>query len=303
MDYVRKNWWKFIVLILFIIICCCVANVHEHWSDEAQSFLLARDNNLIELIHWMQYEGTPPLWVIIIKIFIMLGGTYETFYLLPIIFSSIGVAIFEFKIKAPWYVKMLFPFTYFILYQNTIIARSYCLVLPILMTLICNYDKRIQKPILFSIILFIFMNISLHTLIIAGSLYVLFFIDVYKYNKFKNKKNIIAICLIFIELLITALCTYPNSDCTFTGNGGKNIFHIISEATVSSYANIVIEIIITFSVIGILIFSNKDNKEKRIKSIIRMLILFVPVLMVYMVITSNMACRNNISFDIIIFNC
>ena len=67
---------------------------HEHWSDEAQSFLLARDTKLSELFHYGKYEGTPPLWFLIIKLFLALGGTYGTFFLLPILFSTIGLILF-----------------------------------------------------------------------------------------------------------------------------------------------------------------------------------------------------------------
>ena len=58
------------------------------------------------------------------QIFLSLGGTYQTFYILPIILSTIGLILFEYKIKVPWYIKIIFPFTYFIFYQYTIVARS-----------------------------------------------------------------------------------------------------------------------------------------------------------------------------------
>ena len=282
MVYVRKNWWKILIIIVFTMLLLYFANTHEHWSDEAQSFLLARDNSFQEIMYWIKYEGTPPLWVLIIKCFIILGGTYKTFYLLPIIFSVIGVSIFELKIKAPWYIKLLFPFSYFIFYQYSIIARSYCLIFPLLMIILLIYDKRLKKSILYATILFFFMNISLHTLIISGSLYLLFLIDVYKDNKFKSKRNLIACIMIFFELLLTMIWTLPNSDCSFIGNGGNTIFHVISEATIGNDFNIMLEIIVTIFMIGIIIFKNKG---KKVNDLIRLLILFVPVLMVYLFIT------------------
>ena len=190
--------------------------------------------------------------------------------------------LLELKIKAPWYIKLLFPFSYFIFYQYSIIARSYSLVFPLLMLILVIYDKRLNNSFLYAIILFFFMNISLHTLIIAGSLYLLFLIDVYKDNEFKNKRNLIACILIFFEFLITVILTLPNPDCVFMKNGGSTLFHIISEATVGDDSNIILEIIITFFMIGIIIFKNKENK---INNLIRLLILFLPVLMVYLFIT------------------
>ena len=267
------------IIICFIILSVIVANTHEHWSDEAQSYLLARDNTIPELFKYIKYEGTPGLWFFIIKIFILLGGSYETFYILPIIFSTIGIVILEFKIKCPWYIKVLLPFTYFVFYQYTVVARSYCMVFPMLMIIAMIYNKRHEKPILYAIILLFFMNISLHTLVISGSLYLIFLIDTYK-NKYK--KNILACVLIFIELLFTLLYAIPASDCPFNGNYGTNILHVFSEATIGSNCNIIIEAIITTIILVIFIYSFK-NQEKY--NILNCIILFFPVTLVYLFIT------------------
>lgn len=277
-----KRISKILIIVLFVILSIFVANNHEHWSDEAQSYLLARDNSILEIFSYMRYEGTPSLWVIVIKLFIFLGGTFETFYIIPIFFSTIGIIIFEYKIKAPWYIKVLFPFTYFIFYQYTIVARSYCMVFPMLMIIAFIYDKKLEKPILYSLILLFFMNISLHTLIISGSLYLIFLIDVYKNKKFGDKKVLIACILIFIELLLTLICTIPAIDCSFVGNGGREITHIISEATIGSDYDILIECIITAIIATIFIFVLKNQRKL---NNFYFIILFVPVIAVLMFIT------------------
>ena len=76
---------KTTIVISFIIFTLLIANYHEHWADEAQSFLIARDTSLADLLGYMKYEGTPPLWVLLIKLFIFLGGTYDAFFILPIL--------------------------------------------------------------------------------------------------------------------------------------------------------------------------------------------------------------------------
>src|SRR4051812_40575150 len=45
--------------------CALVAWVlplHEPWFDEAQAWLIARDATLWEILGRMSYEGSPPLW-------------------------------------------------------------------------------------------------------------------------------------------------------------------------------------------------------------------------------------------------
>ena len=94
-----KRILELLVLISFIILTVIVGKNHEPWADEAQAWLLARDASIKDLITVnMRYEGSPVLWHMILKAFIKFGLTYEFLYIVPIIFTSIGVAIFEFKV-------------------------------------------------------------------------------------------------------------------------------------------------------------------------------------------------------------
>lgn len=280
-DIVIKNISKVLIIVSFIVLAIIVAGKHEPWSDEAQSFLLARDNTIGEMFKYIKYEGTPGLWIFIIKIFILLGGTYETFWILPIFFSVIGLIIFEFKVKCPWYIKVIFPFTYFIFYQYSIVARSYCLVFPALMAIAWIYNKRFEKPILYSIILLFLMNISAHTLVIAGSLFLIFIIDANKDKKLKDKKVIIATILIFIELLLTFLYAVPASDCPNNGNGGANLLHVFSEATLGSNFNILLEFIISVAVLMISIYETDNAKDYQV---IEFILLFFPVTLIFLIV-------------------
>lgn len=274
-----KSIIKVLIIIAFIILAIKISGKHEHWSDEAQSYLLARDTNFIEIFKYMKYEGTPPLWVFIIKIFIFLGGTYQTFYILPIIFNVIGLILFEFKIKIPWYIKIIFPFTYFLFYQYTIIVRSYCLVFPLLMLIAISYKNRFDKPSLYLISLFLFMNISLHTLIISGSLFLIYIIDIITNEKINTKKNKITNIVIFIELLITTIVTIPSKDCSFGTDNMTNLFHVISESTIGSELNIYIEIILSIIILSIITLTLKKGEY------FKFFLLFTPVIFIYIFIT------------------
>ena len=59
----------------------------------------------------------------------------------------------------------------------------------------------------------------------------------------------------FLELLLTAIITYPASDCSYLIRVGESPFHVISEATIGSNFNLFLEIIITFIVIGIIVYT------------------------------------------------
>lgn len=271
-----KFFSKLLIIGLFLIFSILVAGRHEHWSDEAQSFLLARDNSFLEIFKYIKYEGTPPLWVLVIKIFILFGGTYKTFYILPIIFNTIGLVLLLYKVKVPWYIKVLFPFTYFIFFQYSIVARSYCMVFPMLMIIALIYKKRFDKPILYSFILFLFMNISLHTLMIAGSFYLIYIIESILDKKIKLKKVKLGLVLMFIMFLLTTIIVFPSSDCDFGVGVRVSLFRVLMEATIGSNLNVFLETL--FGIIILVVFIVSLNRTR----FINFLILLLPVSFVLM---------------------
>ena len=67
---------ELIVLLSFVVLTYYVGSHHEHWADEAQAWLLARDLNPLELFRQMKYEGHPFLWNLILMPFAKLGFPY-----------------------------------------------------------------------------------------------------------------------------------------------------------------------------------------------------------------------------------
>ena len=293
---------KILIILIFVILAILVAQTHEPWSDEAQSFLIARDNSLKEIIYYSKFEGTLPLWFIIIKIFILLGGKYETFYILPILFSAIGLYIFEFKVKAPKIIKILLPFTYFIFYQYTIVVRSYCLIFPCLMAICSIYKKREEKQMLYFILMFILMSICSYSFIIAGSFYlidILCFVkklkakQIFSENKQKIKAlidtikterdTILSLIIIFLELLFSLIMFIPNKNCNFITpleSGGKTFWYIIYHATIGG--SVVISkqeyIFVTILFFLIVLLSLIEEKDKY-NILIFSAILFIPLIL------------------------
>ena len=233
-NYIKKNILNFIILIVFAVLAIWFSQYHEPWADEAQSWLIARDNSITQILTYMRYEGTPALWFLILKVFINLGFSYSNFYIIPIIFTLIGLYLVLFKIKMPWQIKILFPFSYFIF----------------------------------------FMNISLHTYLIAGSIFAIYLYDFYKKRselskELKLKNSICSVILFFIFLIILILI-FPKNDLGFGGNGGESIFYVIGEATISSSHNILN--IISLICLAIILIRNNN-----LENIVKILVLFLPI--------------------------
>lgn len=161
-------------------------------------------------------------------------------------------------------------------------ARSYCLVFPLLMIIASVYKKRMEKPVLYACILFLFMNISLHTLVISGSLYLLLLIDLYENKKLKQKKSIIACILIFLELLVTMLYALPYRNCSFIPRAPEPMWYVISESTIGSGTNIFAEFLITIGVFAIIRLLYKKNG---LGNVIKFGIFILPVIAVFGIVT------------------
>ena len=87
---VSKYIFEIVYIAMFIAIAVFVGSHHEHWADEAQSWLIARDNNVIGIFRAIRYEGTPALWQLLLKFCIVLGMEYNQLYLLTTTLTVVG---------------------------------------------------------------------------------------------------------------------------------------------------------------------------------------------------------------------
>lgn len=285
---------KFLIIAVFVVVAVVSARAHEPWSDEAQSFLMARDNSVKEIVAWSKYEGTTPTWFMVIKLFLSLGGSYETYFLVPLLFTVIGLVIFEFKIKAPWYIRLLLPFTYFILFQYTVIARSYCMVFPALMWIASVYNEREKKKISYCLAMLFLMSICSFSMVIAGSLFLIDMIRMFREKKY-DKKNIAVLLIIMLGLLATFFVMLPNPDCSFHPGSSRGLFNVIYQATIGSrkftVGGGIIVTLIVFISIAVALSKEKDTKWKTLN----LLILFVPVLMEVLMMAPQIWHAGNIT--------
>ncbi len=200
-----------IVLILFIILTLFIGSFHEAWTDEAQSWMIARDASFSEIL-WdiSRYEGTFPLWFYTLKICMTFGLQYENVYMVSIALSVIGLLVFLFKVDAPKYVKVLLPFTYYVFFQYAIVARSYSYLLLAFSIWASLYKERKNKPIKYSLALLFISFISMHGMIISGALGLMFIIELIKGKNLK--KTIPASLLLVLVWIFECIVLCPKMD-------------------------------------------------------------------------------------------
>jgi hypothetical protein len=148
--YVKNNRGKInlFIWLLYFVLLCFVSHYHEPWHDEAQAWLIARDDSIWQLLTvTTHYEGHPPLWHLCLMSFAKLGVPYELgLKSVNIFFGSLAAGLVICKSPLPWYLRFTIPFSYFFFYQYGVINRSYSLLLALIMLAAYYYPQRETKP-------------------------------------------------------------------------------------------------------------------------------------------------------------
>lgn len=235
-----KEKYQFLVFGIYLILLTIVVSHHEPWMDEAQAWLLAKDTTFKDLfIKYLRYEGSPGLWHLILMLPAKIGLPYSSINVISAFFSAIGVWLFIRYAPFPPFIKILFPFTYFIFFQYGVVARSYCLISPILFLIAITYHQKEQHPFRFVFLLGLLANISAHTFIIAGCIAFVHFLDVIKKWKVLDKtsktKQIVSFSILgTIALLVIYIISTPQ-DQLFAGhaNFGFKNFCIVTQRMIA----------------------------------------------------------------------
>jgi hypothetical protein len=231
----NENAVKWFAFLFFICLAFTVGVFHEPWADEAQSWLIARDTSLNELFKVMAYEGSPALWPLILKVFIFFGLPYRYIFIIPLFFSSFGVWLLIFKSKLPLCYAVILPFTYYLFYQYTAVARSYCLILPCMELIVLAFLNRLKNPFIYGLLLILFSSICIHTALLSGVLFLLFCIDIIKSfknaDKMQNINALAASIVVMLSYFSTILYIMPPDDYSFSAHFIFNIKTILKNFT------------------------------------------------------------------------
>jgi hypothetical protein len=168
----RQGWEQIgnaVVLVAYSCVVLFTVRYHEKWGDEAQAWLLARDLGLKTLwFHELRYEGAPGLWHTILWVARhIFHAQYDAIGYIGAAFAIGGVALLVFKSPFPYYIRWPLAFTYFLLYQYAVIARTYTL-LPLLCFAIAAVFADIEHPWRITTFLVLLANLSLHGTVLAG---------------------------------------------------------------------------------------------------------------------------------------
>lgn len=190
MNFSKLTWQEktlWVVFGLYAILVAYGVTVHEPWRDEAQSYLMVRDNSLAALFKGLPAEGHPPLWYLTIFPFVKMGLPYMVQNWISAALVIVGMYLLLFRSNAPWILKVLIPFNYFFFYEYSVFARSYCTIVFLTSAIIALYPKRFDKPILFALCVAGLFNTHMLMFAFAASLTGIYLLDAIQYKKLQGK--------------------------------------------------------------------------------------------------------------------
>jgi len=206
----------FSIFALFIILLYSAINIvlllhHEPWEDEAHTWLVARDLDIISIFKQMAYDGTPALWYMFLVPFAKSGFPYTSEFILHLMIAVAAVTVFILYAPFSRITKVLFIFSYYMAYEYSIIARSYGLSILMLFLIAAIYTKRFEYPLWYACLIFLLFNTNVHSFFIASSLTILFAWEFYR-NKMRGSNKQISLFIMFLGGLLSFLQLLPRPD-------------------------------------------------------------------------------------------
>lgn len=207
---------------------------HEPWADEAQSWLLARDSSLARL--WgslLHYEGTPGLWQTFIHALMGLGLRYSAYNFVSGVLALAAVYVLLRHAPLPLLIRILLPFTYYLCYQYSVIARSYALIAPLLFAIAAVYPQAARRPLLTTLLLCLLAGVSVHGFLLSGCIW----LTLYAPGVFSERKKLIITGLTYWCVLGFLLaCAWPAKDVAFAEHRALANLRMLAQVTKAGLA-------------------------------------------------------------------
>jgi hypothetical protein len=189
---------------------------HEPWGDEADTWLQARDLDVLPLIKMSAYHGHPSLWLLTQEVMHNFGLTFSSIFVINLLFTLGAVSLFLYKFPFSIWTKIPVIFSYFWIYEYSVNARNYSLGIFLLFLLCCQFSTRAARPILYGITLALLANSLNYFFFFAGFMALEWCCGEQAF--FKTTRGRIGGVMAALGILFSLYSLWPASDAQF-GDG------------------------------------------------------------------------------------
>jgi hypothetical protein len=176
-----KTWLYLADLSVFVCWAAVVSIVvrrHEPWADESQAWLIARDLDLKAIwFNELRYEGTPGLWHTLLWVAQhWFRVEYSALGTIGMLCACLGVGFILWQAPFPRPLRYLLVFSYVIVYQYAVVARSYNL-LPLLLFVCASLYGDRSRPVRLTIALILLSSVAVHGILLAAALGICYLLE------------------------------------------------------------------------------------------------------------------------------
>ncbi len=211
-----------LVTAVFAAIVIAAAVHHEPWRDEVAALSIARHaGSLRELAAPLAFEGHPILWYLVLWVGWHLVG--QTWILKAAsIGSAIGAIFLVNRSPLPWWVRLLFTFSFFPLYQYSVISRGYGLEMLVLFAFCALFPRRREHPLALAVVLALLANTEafgvIMTIAAVGMLAVDALMTGGDWRRAVRDRRLLAAAAVYaIGLALAAVVALPDATHPLTG--------------------------------------------------------------------------------------
>lgn len=176
----RDRWAKWLALACYALLTSVLVAHHEPWRDEADAWLIARDQSVLGVLNLASYSGTPCLWYFVQMPFAKLGLPFETQGILNLFIVLGAAALFLFRAPLPLVPKLVLLFGYHLSFEYSVIARNYGLGILLLFLVAANDRARFTRPLRYGVLLALLANVSAHFFMMSGVLCVAWLVELFR---------------------------------------------------------------------------------------------------------------------------
>ncbi|MEO6029671.1 MAG: hypothetical protein ABIR79_22620 [Candidatus Binatia bacterium] len=163
-----RRWvWPAAITAVYAIVVIWAASHHEPWRDEVVPLSIARAaHSFSELVAPLRFEGHPIGWYALLWVLDALIGKAWVLKAASV-GSAIGAVFLLNRSRLPWWLLALFTFSFFPLYQYSVVSRGYGLEMLVLFGLCTIFPHRRGHPIALGLVLAALANTEAFGAIIA----------------------------------------------------------------------------------------------------------------------------------------
>lgn len=218
----RVRPWQFIAFLSMGVVILVTSLHHTPWFDEAQAWLIARDDSLWDLLGVrMRHEGTTPLWHLLLLMPARAGLPYWSINVISGVATLAGAWLLLRRAPFPPWLSATIPFSYFILFQYGVVARNYCLLAPLLWWSAVAYARRKEHPWMWMLPLLLLAEVSVHGVIIAVCWTGLRVLELWRQRSTldaaERRRQLRPIGVMAIVVLVAVIELWPTSDVSGGG--------------------------------------------------------------------------------------